>query len=295
VYTQDRLSTYLDDALARYGDEFDAPLPRAGVLELAGSETPPLAYELFGAYLESARLLGRRTAELHLALASAPDDPTFAPEPFSTLYQRSLYQSMRNTAEQVYRLVRRPSRSILQMVQIADLEEAILSRYRRLLDSRIDANRIRIHGDYHLGQVLYTGKDFVIIDFEGEPARPLGERRIKRPPLQDVAGMIRSFHYAAYSAMRRQMRDQWPSDNPAVVEPWVLFWYGWVAGAFLGSYLEWAKDGGFLPTSERQLQVLLDAMLLDKAVYELQYELNHRPDWVPIAIQGIVQLLESGA
>src|SRR5919201_1818196 len=109
---------------------------------------------------------------------------------------------MRNTAERVYRLFRQPSRSIPQMVQIADLEEAILSRYRRLLDSRIDAKRIRIHGDYHLGQVLYTGKDFVIIDFEGEPARPLGERRIKRPALRDVAGMLRSFRYAAEEALR---------------------------------------------------------------------------------------------
>jgi maltose alpha-D-glucosyltransferase/alpha-amylase len=295
-YMLDGLRTYLEEALARYGEDFDVPLPRPlDVLELARSETPALAHELFGPYLESARLLGQRTAELHVSLASTPDDPTFAPEPFSTLYQRSLYQSMRNLAEQVYRLIRGPASSIPQTVQIADLEEAILARYRRLLDTRIEAKRIRIHGDYHLGQVLYTGKDFVIIDFEGEPARPLGERRIKKCPLVDVAGMLRSLHYAAYTAMGEQMRDRLLSDNPSVVEPWVVFWYAWVSAAFLQSYLAWAPEGGFLPSSERQLHVLLDVLMLDKAMYELRYEMNNRPDWVTIPIQGILQLLESSA
>jgi maltose alpha-D-glucosyltransferase / alpha-amylase len=294
-YTLDLLDGYLEQAMART-EETEPPLPAAvGILELARMDPPPLAFELMGAYLESARLLGRRTAELHVALASDPDDPAFAPEPFSTLYQRSMYQSMRNLTGQVYRMIRGASRSIPQVVQILDLEDAIMARFRRLLDQRIEAKRIRIHGDYHLGQALYTGKDFVLIDFEGEPARPLGERRIKRSPLRDVAGMIRSFHYAAYTALMREMKDRLATDNPSYVEPWVLFWYAWTSGAFLGSYLEAAAPGGFLPPTDHQIRVLLDALLLDKALYELRYEMNNRPEWLVIPIQGILQLLEFGA
>ena len=134
----------------------------------------------------------------------------------------------------------------------------------------------------------------MIIDFEGEPSRPLGERRIKRSPLRDVAGMIRSFHYAAYTALERQMADRLQTDNPSFLEPWALFWYGWVSSSFLQAYLEAAAPGEFLPTSERQMRILFDALLLDKALYELRYELNNRPDWVRVPIQGILQLLENG-
>jgi len=295
-YTLDSLAAYLERAMARRPEEVEPPVPRPlDVLRLARTETPPLAQELMGTYLESARLLGRRTAELHVALASGVDDPAFAPEPFSTLYQRSLYQSMRNMTQQVYRLLRGPGRSIPQTVQLIDLEQTILSRFQRVLGERIEARRIRIHGDYHLGQVLYTGKDFVIIDFEGEPARPLGERRIRRSPLRDVAGMIRSFHYAAYTALDREMADRLQTDNPSFLEPWALLWYAWVSGSFLQSYLDAAQGGDFLPRTERQMSVLLDVLLLDKALYELRYELNNRPQWVNVPIKGILQLLENGA
>jgi maltose alpha-D-glucosyltransferase/alpha-amylase len=294
-YTLDALDSYLEQARARQFEDEEPPVPRPlDLLAMAHSEPPPLAQELMGTYLESARLLGRRTGELHVALASRPEDPAFAPEPFSTLYQRSLYQSMRTSTQQVYRLLRGVARSIPQTVQISDLQDQILERFRSILGEPIEAKRIRIHGDYHLGQVLYTGKDFVIIDFEGEPSRPLGERRIKRSPLRDVAGMIRSFHYATYTALEREMSDRLQTDNPSYLEPWALFWYGWVASSFLQSYLEAAAPGAFLPSSERQMRVLFEALLLDKALYELRYELNHRPEWVRIPIQGILQLLENG-
>jgi maltose alpha-D-glucosyltransferase/alpha-amylase len=291
-FTLDTLGSYLEQVQARQAEEEGPWLSRVSISELARTPLPDLAHELIGSYLEAARLLGERTAELHAALASSPENPDFAPERFSTLYQRSLYQSLRGLTAGAFRMARAASRDIPQTVQIRDLEGTVMGRFGRLLELRIEAGRIRIHGDYHLGQVLWTGRDFVIIDFEGEPARPLGERRIKRSPLQDVAGMLRSFHYAAYTALARHTEDPVPQ-NPAFLEPWILFWYQWVAATYLQAYLSIEGPAGILPPEGPQLRVLLDVLMLEKALYELRYELNNRPDWVKIPIQGILQLLEA--
>jgi maltose alpha-D-glucosyltransferase / alpha-amylase len=294
-FTLDSLRNYLDDVQTRKPEEHEPPFPRhRSLVELAGTKVPPLAQEMFAPYLEAARLLGRRTAELHAALASNPDDKVFAPEPLSDFYQRGMFQSMRTLTSQLFRLLRTRADEIPQSIQILDLEEEILGRFRRVLDERIVAVRIRTHGDFHLGQVLYTGRDFVIIDFEGEPARPLSERRIKRSPLRDVAGMIRSFHYAAYTALFNHAGGVAHPENPSFLEPWALFWYIWVSAQFLHAYLEGASSTGILPSTTRGTEVLLDALLLEKAIYELRYEMNNRPDWVRIPIQGILHLLESG-
>ena len=151
--------------------------------------------------------------------------------------------------------------------------------------------RIRCHGDYHLGQVLYTGNDFVIIDFEGEPARHLGERRIKRSPLRDVASMIRSFHYAAYVALHGQASTLLRAEDLPVLEEWARAWYLWVSASFLKSYLELMANTPILPPSREGMQVLLDAYLLDKSIYEVNYELNNRPDWVILPLRGILQIM----
>src|SRR5262249_3876830 len=153
---------------------------------------------LIGTYLESARLLGQRTAALHGTLASDDEDKAFSPEPFTPHYVRGLFQSMRNLATRNFRLLRQQLKTLPAEVtplaeRVLTLESEIINRYRPLFERRLSAKRIRIHGDYHLGQVLWTGKDFVILDFEGEPTVPLSERRIKHSPLRDVAGMIRSF------------------------------------------------------------------------------------------------------
>jgi maltose alpha-D-glucosyltransferase/alpha-amylase len=176
--------------------------------------------------------------------------------------------------------------------QVLASKKSILDCFHRLLDLKITGMRARCHGDYHLGQVLYTGKDFVIIDFEGEPARPIGERRIKRSPLRDVAGMLRSFHYAAYAALiELEKRGIIRPDELPWLESWANYWSVWVSAAFLKSYLAIAAGANLIPAAGQEVKILLDALLLEKAVYELGYELNNRPGWVKIPIQGIRQLM----
>jgi maltose alpha-D-glucosyltransferase/alpha-amylase len=188
-----------------------------------------------------------------------------------------------------------PEVALKKAEHLLGLEPTVDRRFRALLGRKLDALRIRCHGDYHLGQVLYTGKDFVIIDFEGEPARSLSERRLKRSPLRDVAGMLRSFHYATYNALffDKSIGGGLQPEEQQALEPWARFWYMWVAAVFLKSYLQAASDGSFLPQEPDELEALLDVYLLEKAFYELKYELNNRPDWVRIPLRGILELLDT--
>ena len=169
------------------------------------------------------------------------------------------------------------------------LETEILNHTGRFLEKKFAAMQIRIHGDYHLGQVLFTGKDFVIIDFEGEPSRTLSERRIKRSPLRDVAGMLHSFHYAAYAVLYQ--RDYVRIEDLPFLEPWAEAWHRSVGGSFLSSYLDVAAEAGFIPDSREDVEAMLSVFLLDKAIYVLGYELNNRPAWVVIPLRQIRSLL----
>jgi maltose alpha-D-glucosyltransferase/alpha-amylase len=290
TFTLDELSSFVERMLAQSGTAGHTLLPdKIALLDLAGEEPPALARAEMGRYLDAAALLGRRTAELHLALASDEEDQAFAPEPFNEMSRRSLYQSLRGQAGRTMALLRRKASGNPMLEAVLAHQGEILDRFHAVMTERISATRIRCHGDYHLGQVLYTGKDFVIIDFEGEPARPLGERRIKRSPLSDVAGMIRSFHYAAATALEtRTVRDE----DRSIVEIWTRFWYLWSSATFLKSYLAVAGDASFVPRRRSELDVLLDSFLLSKALYEIAYEVNNRPDWLHVPVRGLLQLLE---
>jgi len=298
-YTLDVLGHFFEQILAQPTEVPNAGLTSQRLLELVATEPPEEVFEKIGPYAEAARLLGQRTAELHVMLASAPDNPVFAPEPFSKLYQRALYQSMRSLASNVFHLLRERLGNLPDSVRpkaqnILDHEGDIINRFRSVMEQGITAMRIRCHGDYHLGQVLWTGKDFIIIDFEGEPARPISERRIKRSPLRDVAGMLRSFHYAAYANLFAQQEGGLiRSEDFSYLESWVEFWHSWVSIFFLKAYLDAASRGNFLPETRRELKVLLDTYLLEKAIYEVGYELNSRPHWVKIPLQGIEQVLQA--
>ena len=297
-YTREGLGEYYTDAMTRQAELDSAVQPQKHVLELVEEEISPQILDTIGTYAEAARLLGQRTGELHVALASAPEDPDFAPEAFSKLYQRSLYQSTRNLTRRVFQMLGRTLKRLPESLQseakeVLDKEGEILDCFQSVTRKKISAMRLRCHGDYHLGQVLWTGKDFVIMDFEGEPARPINERRIKRSPLRDVAGMLRSFHYAAYSGLFdfRERRGLVVEEELEAMYFWARFWHVWVSVIFLKAYMEVAIQGDFLPESSEELRTLLDMYLLEKAIYEMGYELNNRPDWVKIPLQGIQQLL----
>ncbi|MFA5309261.1 MAG: maltose alpha-D-glucosyltransferase [Dehalococcoidales bacterium] len=296
-YTQESLDSYFQYMLTQPVKD-RPPLSRQNLVSLAGEAATP-AHKAFGAYLVSIQLLGQRTAEMHRALASAPDDRDFAPEPFSSGYQTSLYQSMRGNTIRTLQLLREKLDGLPEEIRepcqrVIDLERQIVERYRLIQRRNIAGVRIRCHGDFHLGQVLYTGKDFIIIDFEGETARHLSERRLKRSPLRDVAGMIRSFHYAAHNALLRQVSlAPRPPDELALLQDWTEYWYTVVSAAFLASYLNSIKDAGLVPQDPEQLRILLDDFLLERAVYEIDYELNNRPGWLQVPLQGVIQLMET--
>jgi maltose alpha-D-glucosyltransferase / alpha-amylase len=313
-YTLDTLGRFIERSLtdAPPAHAAHAEPPAAPLLDLAEGPSPEPAREILGTYHAAAELLGERTAELHLALASptAAEDPDFAPEPFSLLYQRSLYQSLRGATGRTLDLLEQSLPSLPEALRPAAAALAgdrgrLLDRFSALLGAKIETLRIRTHGDYHLGQVLYTGRDFVVLDFEGEPARPLSERRLKRSALRDVAGMLRSFQYAAHAALVEETRrGAVPEGREGTegarreVERRLAAWEGWAGATFLGAYLRRARAGGappFLPASRADLALLLDVFLLEKAVYELGYELNNRPDWVGIPLAGIRRILDGPA
>jgi trehalose synthase-fused probable maltokinase len=285
---------YADAATAKIGPQ---PLA-ASILELSAGTIPSEVRRLLGAYLGWAELLGKRTAEMHMALASASHDPAFQPEPFSAAEQHDFAETAVELLNSTFHLLREQrevlSPDILPLAAAVLHEECSLQERFRLFErAPLSVTRTRIHGDYHLGQVLFTGSDFVIIDFEGEPSRPLAERRKKRSPLQDVAGMLRSFHYAAYAPLLAQESSGHPGDRAHQLGMQASYWQKWISAAFLRSYRNVAGSASFIPKSDEEFSLLLDAYLLDKAVYELAYELNNRPSWVRTPLGGIAQLIEA--
>jgi maltose alpha-D-glucosyltransferase/alpha-amylase len=267
-------------------------VPR-GFIERCGQPASSAVRDHVGAYLEGAATLGRRTAEMHVALANANGDAAFEPQPFTGAEAEAASSTLRQQAARRFEILKESlSRLPDEAVEMAGL---VLGRRRQILDrfrlAGRDHNygsRLRIHGDYHLGQVLRVRGDFVILDFEGEPARPLSERREKISPLKDVAGMLRSFSYAASSALMAYTARR--PDDFASLEPWANLWEHAVATEFLCAYLSSAAGAGFLPPDSEDFRRLLEAFLLDKALYELEYELNNRPTWVRIPLGGVLSI-----
>ncbi len=300
TYTLENVHRFFELVLTKRRTEppVAADFPTGGIVALASAPLPKLARELCESYVESAALLGQRTAEMHLALASAPENPDFSPEPFSELYQRSLYQGMRGLARKTLRLLRTRMKDLPRPTQddastLVLLEQELMDRFNSIVGSKLSGARIRCHGDYHLGQILFTGKDFVIIDYEGEPARRLSERRIKRSPLRDVAGMLRSFDYASQTILLNRMATIVKKEEMPVFQEWSRYWTQSISAQFVSSYLKTVGEASFATQGEEQIRTLLDVFLLEKAVYELAYELNNRPSWVQVPLGGILRIMES--
>ncbi len=299
-YTLDTLSSFYD-RMVTLPPANATPAVQTTVFAQAQEQPTDLVRACIGHYLEMARLLGQRTAELHLALAADRNDAAFAPEPTTPQTQRSLYQSMRTQVTMVTQMLRkavpRLSENVrMQAYWLLDHEAVILDYLQSLLHQRITAQRIRCHGDYHLGQVLFTGNDFLIIDFEGEPARSLADRRRKRLALRDVAGMLRSFHYAAYTALTEERtRGLLPDDQLVPYGHWAHFWQHHVSAMFVRAYLATAGAASFVPRSTHEQELLLTMFVLDKAIYEVGYELNNRPHWLYLPLLAVRHIIEPGS
>ncbi|HEX2961551.1 MAG TPA: maltose alpha-D-glucosyltransferase [Ignavibacteriales bacterium] len=240
--------------------------------------------------IEMVSLLGKRTGEMHMALYSLRDDPAYSPEPFSMLYQRSIYQSVRSLLRGTYRLLNRnlplmPEDLRQEARDLLALEQPLLSFAAKILVRKLPTQKIRIHGDYHLGQVLFTGKDFVITNFEGPESQSISERKLKRSPLRDAAGMIWSFHYAAYTALIEYKSSR--SEDITMLESFAEQWWLWMGSVFMQSYFDTVQQTGLLPPEKEELEYMLHVYLLEKKLYELHYALSKHMDEAYIPIKGI--------
>jgi maltose alpha-D-glucosyltransferase / alpha-amylase len=295
TYMLDRLGDF-NDAILSKTEVLTPPALRGSLLDPVDYDDMPLEMkELIEATVaDRIHLLGVRTGEMHRLLESGKSRPEFKPEPYSLHYQRSLYAGLqslvRSTFENLTRSMKKLSPEVQKEAQeVLRMKNEILSVFKRIYEKKIDVVKIRIHGDYHLGQVLFTGKDFVITDFEGEPARSLTERRLKRSPLRDVAGMVRSFHYAAYASLL--LDNQIRKEDHVKLIPFVEQWYHYTSGLFMNAYLDTVQGSAFIPSDKTDLEVLMTTFLLEKSIYELNYELNNRPDWVLIPLRGIQSII----
>lgn len=266
-------------------------------LELAEVEPPAEIRHLLGDFAERVRLLGRRTAQMHAALCDAGAGPDFAPEPFAREAVEKAHAEMTGQADIAFELVRRRQAGLPEDVaasarDLLRLEDRVAERFARFRNLSVTALRIRHHGDFHLGQVLDTGSDFMIIDFEGEPSRPVAARRAKALALRDIAGMIRSFQYAAYASLFEQFPGAAAQrDLFSALESWAICWSAWASAFYASAYFE-AADSAFAGATGEERRILLDAFLLEKVLYEIGYEWNNRPDWVRIPLRGALSLLQ---
>ncbi len=295
-YIGDVVQRYFERVLQQRHQDIHLPMIDSLAEPVGFSEMPETLQELIGgAYVERIRLLGQRTAEMHLALASEPTEKGFELDPYSLHYQRSLFSSLQSLVRGTYQTLDKRLKNLPEEVrgeaeEVLNMRPDVLKALQRIYAHKITTVKTRTHGDYHLGQVLFTGKDFTILDFEGEPARPFSERRLKRSPLRDVAGMVRSFHYAAFYGLIQNPAVR-PEDVP-YLETWAEQWFHYVSGFFMQAYLERTKGSPFIPASKEDFDILMQTFLLEKAIYELGYELNNRPDWVRIPLRGIKYIMQ---
>ena len=295
LFAVDELGRFLEGVVSAV---IEPPALKDGLHPLDMPAPHGLLLERAGEWFELVAGLGRRTAQLHAALAGTSHLPEFEPEAYTIIYQRALAQGFRMEARQALRTLKSSMAGLEEVprrlaAEVLAAEPALLARFEGVATRRLAGRRIRCHGDLHLGQVLTNRSDWVFIDFEGEPARSFGDRRTKRSPLKDVAGMVGSFYYAAQFSLRQfalGVRD--PRAEP--VHAWAHAWYLWTASAYLNAYIE-EVPAGIIAADLQETRFLLDTYMLDKALYELSYELDNRPTWADIPLRRILDLLQAPA
>ncbi|RIV19085.1 trehalose synthase [Fibrisoma montanum] len=239
-------------------------------------------------------LLGKRTGEMHCSLYKPGTEPDFAPEPFTDEYRTFIIRRLESLLERRYALL---VDNYTKLDPLAQRQAWVFMEAKEMIDQFIDdfrtrplsSLRIRIHGDYHLGQVLAAGNDFVIIDFEGEPESSISDRKIKHSPLKDVAGMIRSYHYAVSAKLFNSSETE--GIDPAHLQRVSDRWFYLIRDTFLNAYLDTFGTPHPLFKNNSEVNFLLLVYLLEKAVYELGYEISYRPSWVKIPLKGIIDVI----
>jgi maltose alpha-D-glucosyltransferase/alpha-amylase len=258
--------------------------------------------EVCGPFLVMMGRLGQRLGELHVALATRSDTPAFAPEGFTPQYQRSLYQSLRNAArDALHELVERrqaiPAEAQPLVDEAISKEHELLEIFRNFISQRFHAQRIRCHSDCHLAHTLFTGTDFVFIDFEGPPEHSIDERRLKRSSFRDVAAMLCSLQSAAISTLlglsSRRGRPQGSirEEDRERLSLWAQVWYRWSSSALLQSYYAATAEMTFIPTNESERDTLLNAFLLNRWLEELERDLKYRTPWAIVPLRGLLRAI----
>lgn len=291
----DSLGRFFERVIAQNGVP-SGPVP--GLLSPEKLTLTDEASAVLGTFVESVRLLGKRTAELHLALGATSEAPELAPELFVPFTQRSLYQSMRNlvlrTTQQLSVRLRSLSPAALPLAErVLGAEKDLITLLKELYARPLNSLRIRTHANLHLGQVLHTGKDFVFIDFEGEPHRPFGERRLRRSPLRDIAEMLRSLDHASYTALERERQKQNPpAERLEHLEQWSHFWREWMCALFFEAYRQPLVGTQLIPAHDDGIRALLNALWIDSAFTELSLHLACQSGRETVALKSILQVLE---
>ena len=294
TYMLERLNNYHDRIVARETHP---------ELEMKGTLTDPVSFESLpeelkefvgGTVSEGARLIGVRTGEMHMALSSRSDISQFAPENFSLHYQRSLYSGMQSLVRVAFsnhigNIENLAPAYRREIEYVLSKKDEVLKTMKKIYSKKLDVSKIRIHGNYDLKQVVFTGKDLALLDFLGDPVRAYSERRLKRSPLRDIAGMIRSIHYVAYEGLL--LKNASNQQELRKLEPFAAFWIHYVSGLFMRSYLDTVRGSSFIPKEPGDLKIMLDTYLLEKAVYSLNYELRRRPQWAIVPVRIIKSLI----
>ncbi|MFH0342239.1 MAG: alpha-amylase, partial [Chromatiales bacterium] len=281
--------SYTLDYLERYLESARLQAPETGAAQVG---------EVHGPYLLMMRTLGRRTGELHQAFAKPIGDSGFDPEPIQRPHVRAWGARVRADFLATLKLLRRhralvPESLHAECGSLFEARKRLVDHIATLTRSVPNAVKTRYHGDYHLGKVLLAENDFIIVDFEGEPARPVQERRAKHSPLRDVAGMLRSFEYAAQAVLKRLAADD--GEDTGLLGRLVEGWERSAKGAFLAGYKAGIKGCPSYPNVPDHAHALLNLFTLEKALYELRYELENRPEWIDIPLRGLLRMVREDA